>query len=80
VLHTDGDPSNNRLSNLRYGTRSDNNRDIVFHGKRKVTVQDIHDIRRRFAAGEKGVALAREYGVCPSQLSNIANSIHYKHV
>lgn len=32
VLHDDGDPSNNALSNLRYGTRSENLLDAVRHG------------------------------------------------
>lgn len=33
VLHSDGDPENNRLSNLSYGTHAENNRDIVRHGR-----------------------------------------------
>lgn len=31
-LHLDGDPTNNRLDNLRWGTRSENLRDAVRHG------------------------------------------------
>ena len=31
-LHANGDPSDNRLENLRWGTRSDNIRDAVHHG------------------------------------------------
>jgi hypothetical protein len=31
-LHGDGDPSNNRVENLRWGTRSENNLDAVRHG------------------------------------------------
>lgn len=31
-LHGDGDPTNNRLDNLRWGTRSENNLDAVRHG------------------------------------------------
>lgn len=32
VLHRDGNPANNRLSNLQYGTRSQNVRDSIRHG------------------------------------------------
>lgn len=33
VLHGDGDPRNNELSNLRWGTHSDNMHDRVSHGR-----------------------------------------------
>lgn len=32
VRHLDGDPSNNRVDNLKWGTRSENIRDSVRHG------------------------------------------------
>ena len=32
VRHLDGDPSNNKVDNLRWGTRSENIRDSVRHG------------------------------------------------
>lgn len=32
VCHNDGDPANNRVDNLRYGTRSENMYDRVSHG------------------------------------------------
>lgn len=32
VCHNDGNPENNRVENLRYGTRSDNMRDKRKHG------------------------------------------------
>lgn len=31
--HNDGDPTNNHIDNLRWGTRSENNRDKVMHGR-----------------------------------------------
>lgn len=33
VRHLDGDPANNALSNLAYGTASQNMRDVVRHGR-----------------------------------------------
>lgn len=35
VRHLDGDPGNNRLSNLAYGTRAENMRDAVRHGTKR---------------------------------------------
>jgi hypothetical protein len=33
IRHLDGDPSNNRASNLRYGTESENAQDRIRHGR-----------------------------------------------
>lgn len=33
VCHNDGDPTNNRVENLRYDTHSENMRDMVRHGR-----------------------------------------------
>lgn len=32
VLHTDGDPTNNHISNLRWGTQKENMADAIAHG------------------------------------------------
>lgn len=42
--HLDGDTSNNRLSNLRYGTRSENNFDAVRHGTHRAAAK-THCVR-----------------------------------
>lgn len=80
VCHRDGDATNNAADNLYYGTRSDNNRDMVFHGRRKLTVAEVHEIRRRSKSGETATALAREFGVCVSNMCYVVKGVYYAHV
>jgi hypothetical protein len=74
VCHWDGNASNNRLRNLRWGTRSDNAKDAVRHGTspalktRKLTLAQAEEIRTRRNRGEKGRALAKEFGVDPAAI------------
>ncbi len=75
--HLDGDTSNNKSSNLKYGTRGQNNIDVFYHGRRRFTRQDILRIR---SGKEKGVDLAKEYGVWPSAISAIKTKKNYNHV
>ena len=76
-LHRDGDGSNNQLSNLRWGTRSENNRDITRLGRRRLTLEQAVEARARHVAGETGVALAREFGTCRSNMSYILRGVYY---
>lgn len=76
-LHGDGDGSNNRLTNLRWGTRSENNRDITRAGKRRLTLEQVSEARRRSRAGETCAALAREFGTCKSNMSYILRGVYY---
>jgi hypothetical protein len=73
VRHLDGDRLNNRVENLRYGTRSQNQLDTYeYRGRHhRLTPEDVQDIRRRLEAGEKGRAIAKLYGVCESNVSAI---------
>jgi hypothetical protein len=83
VLHNDGDPANNRLSNLRYGTRSENNFDITRHGRRALTRDQVLYVRKRsaegFAYGELH-QLARSWGVNPGILWRVKNGNSYTRV
>lgn len=80
VLHRNGNPSDNRPSNLRYGTRSENNRDITRHNRRKLTTAQVKEARSRWEAGETQTTLAKEYGVCVSQMGNIVHRRQYERV
>lgn len=87
----DGD---NRLcvnpAHMFLGTHTDNNADMRAKGRAsvgemqpssKLTVEDVQEIRRRFAAG--GIsqnALAREYGVCGQLVNGIIARKRWKHV
>ena len=73
VRHLDGNPQNNRLGNLAYGTRTENILDVYTTGRpwRKLTAAQASDIRERLQKGERGVDLAREYGVGQACISAI---------
>ncbi|MFE0326289.1 HNH endonuclease signature motif containing protein [Streptomyces sp. NPDC058960] len=81
VRHRNGNPSDNRLANLEVGTAEDNAADAIRHGTivrgarigiSKLTEKEVLGIRASYAAG--GVSLrelAREYGVCKSNIRSI---------
>jgi NUMOD4 motif/HNH endonuclease len=79
VCHNDGNSHNNRPENLRYDTVKNNMADKVIHGTllfgercsfAKVTNKDVSEIRS--LQGKKtGRALAKQFGVSPSQISRI---------
>lgn len=79
VCHNDGNRANARLSNLRYGTRTENMADAVVHGTRargerarhRLTEEQVAEIRRRGAAGEAYSSLAREFGVTDASIRNV---------
>jgi len=90
VRHLDGDPENNVVANLAYGTAKENVADKRRHGRlpvgdavrhSKLSTRQVLDIRRRHAAG--GVtfaALAREYGVSEFAISAIVKRKTWKHI
>lgn len=74
VCHNNGDPTDNRLCNLRYDTRRENILDVYRkpNGRwRKLSVDDVIKIRKSLVAGEKGADIAKEYGVSQSVISAI---------
>ena len=80
VCHNDSNPTNNRLDNLRYGTRHSNRVDMVLRGnegRQKLSVGDVQDIRSRLDLGASIADLAREYGVVYTTVWNIKRGITF---
>lgn len=74
VCHQNGDPTDNRLENLRYDTRRENILDVYRKpgGRwRKLSAEDALNIRRRLESGERGSDIARDYGISQSAISAI---------
>lgn len=89
VLHKDDDKENNCCLNLYYGDGLDNARDRVKNGlsaagernhKAKLTAEQVLEIKRRLSAREKGVVLAKEFGISPDVISRIKKGDIWKTV
>lgn len=88
--HRDGDPSNNRTTNLRWGTKQSNADDRERHGNTfrgervfgsKLTAGEVKDIRRRHSHGEATlIVLASQYGVTKANISCVVRRKTWKHV
>lgn len=73
VLHNNGDPTDNRVENLRYGTRTANILDVYRVGKpwRKLTADDVVAIRKEAASGTKRSTIAEKYGISATYVSSV---------
>lgn len=63
----EGDGAQNSADARRHGTLALGER----HGLHKLKTAQVHEIRARYAAGERQVALAAEFHVSQAQISNI---------
>lgn len=78
--HGPGGKLDNRLENLRWGTKVENyadrhaagtNNDGVRNGRCVLTERDVLEIRERVGRGENQTAMAREFGVRQTTISAI---------
>lgn len=81
--HCDNPPCCNP-AHLFVGTQADNNADRDAKGRNrprtKLSLQQVQEIRERRGRGEKGAALAREYGVSRRQVVAIVYHEQWSHV
>lgn len=86
ALHRDDNQFNNCVSNLYWGTRSQNAIDKVRLGKcvghvnQKLTCAAVRELRARLAGGERGRDLAKAYGLAESTVSQIKSRKLWPHV
>lgn len=80
AAHLNGDCSDNRATNLRWVSPKENESHKVEHGTKligsarpqsKLDEDDVREIRKRLQMGERGRALATEYGVTETAISYI---------
>jgi len=88
ALHGDGNARNNALSNLRWGTKTENGLDTRRHGSKKgerhgmakLTDELVRTIRHRVEAGESQSAISRSIGVSQPTISLAVRRRQWGHV
>jgi hypothetical protein len=80
VRHLNGRPDDNDISNLCYGTRTENILDEYTLGRkwRKLDINQVQEIRCLLASGTKGSQISKMFNISQSQVSNIKNGVQYK--
>lgn len=83
--HLDGNPGNNQIANLAWGTQKQNIEDSIRHGTfrkgakhyaAKFSPEEVRIIRGR-ARTETGVSLAEEYGVSTTTINRLKHGVGY---
>jgi hypothetical protein len=87
VRHLDGNPKNNKLSNLTWGTYKENEDDKILHGTwntrnggAKITSEQVREIRIKLDNGESQKELSIEYGVSRPTITRISNNKIWKNL
>lgn len=82
VCHQNGDPTDNRLENLRYDTPAENLADIyrqngVKFKRFKLSIKDVVEIRELLEKGISQTKIARMFGITQAAVSGIKRGVNY---
>lgn len=82
IMHLNGNSLDNRAENLRYGTHQENVQDILRQGKKmkKLTEEDVHQIRFGLSTGIRTKELAEMYGLHPCNVGRIRNGVTFAYL
>lgn len=89
VAHLDGDPTNNRVENLRWCSHAENESHKVAHGRvnrgsrngiARLTEDDVRSMRAMYARGARQVDVGAAFGVSTRHARAIVNGEVWKHV
>lgn len=75
--HLDGNGSNNKLSNLSWGTKSQNGKDVTRLKRRKFTYEQADEMRQMKKDGRLLREIAEEYGCSVSLVHQIVTGFRY---
>jgi hypothetical protein len=87
--HLDGDPSNNRLGNLQWGTPKENRQDMRVHqttnrgernGNARLCATQVREVYRRWRNGETPAKIARSLKISSGAIEGIVRHKTWRHI
>lgn len=84
--HLNGDPADNRIENLKWGTYSENEKDKARHGtssagesngRAKLEEADVVAMRKEHADGKSVSKISKDYGLSKCQVYRIAHGYNW---